>query len=512
MNFLKSKSIVPRDELAYNVKDLLVYCFQHWRSALVLMLVGGLLSVLLGGVSAYRRELRNRALVSHSLDEYIAMADSGAVLGGDERSYLAALRQIDAVSAIDRKSAQLTDYLDHSLLMQIDPMAVATATATVVIRQTEAYNPAADGNLLLAYRAALLNGSYLDELAETLSTKSQYLRELISVSLGGEGDASDGSISSGTLDSSYLRDRIRRYNYYSFPFSVNLFDEPFALPSSVLELRVIASDTDLAGQLMDAMLAELAAQEADMSRRVAPHTLTMLGPTLSVLSDRSLMDTQLEQRLSLYDLPALRGEYTLRTALPTVSDGRTLSAALKGGVKQGVIAAAVLFLGYGLLLCLYYLFSDRALTEIRFRQHYRLLPLSAFRSAPSAVYRRRGPFDRWLRRSDRMLVDACESAAVYEMAAGNLRLYGGELHTVLITGAAPAADKLALAAALEERLSGTKFVAVSNLVEISERLKLAGADGVIFYESFDATRFPALNEELELTERAAVRPLGTVFQ
>ena len=506
MNSLKSKSIVPRDELAYNVKDLLVYCFQHWRSALVLMLVGGLLFALPGGVSAYRRELRNRELLSHDMDEYIAKAENRGELSGDERSYLDYLRKVLAITAIDRKSAQIADYVDQSLLMQIDSSAVDTVCATVIILPAKSDDLTAVGNLLLSYRDGLLNGDYLDALAETLSTKSEYLRELISVSFNGEIKATDND---------NIRDRIRRWNGYQFPFSDDYTRGKLAVPSSVLELRAIASGADLAEQLMDAMLAEMTVLQPRFCLSVAPHTFSTLNRTHAVVSDSVLADTQLEQRLRLYDLPALRSEYASRlfqTDVPAVSGGSALSAALRSGVKRGVIAAAVLFLGYGLLLCLYYLFSDRALTEIRFRQHYRLLLLSAFRSAPSAVYRRRGPFDRWLRRTDRMLVDACESAAVYEMAAGNLRLYGGELHTVLITGAAPAADKQALAAALEERLSGTKFVAVSNLVEISERLKLAGADGVIFYESFDATRFPALNEELELTERAAVRPLGTVFQ
>ena len=444
MNSLKSKSIVPRDELAYNVKDLLVYCFQHWRSALVLMLVGGLLFALPGGVSAYRRELRNRELLSHNMDEYIAKAENGGELSGDERSYLDYLRKVFAITAIDRKSAQIADYVDQSLLMQIDSAAVDTVCATVIILPEKSDDLTAVGNLLLSYRDGLLNGDYLDVLAETLSTKSEYLRELISVSFNGEIKATDND---------NIRDRIRRWNGYQFPFSDDYTRGKLAVPSSVLELRAIASGADLAEQLMDAMLAEMTVLQPRFCLSVAPHTFSTLNRTHAVVSDSVLADTQLEQRLRLYDLPALRSEYASRlfqTDVPAVSSGSALSAALRSGVKRGVIAAAVLFLGYGLLLCLYYLFSDRALTEIRFRQHYRLLPLSAFRSAPCAVYRRRGPFDRWLRRSDRMLVDACESAAVYEMAAGNLRLYGGELHTVLITGAAPAADKQALAAALEE--------------------------------------------------------------
>ena len=67
-------------------------------------------------------------------------------------------------------------------------------------------------------------------------------------------------------------------------------------------------------------------------------------------------------------------------------------------------------------------------------------------------------------------------------------------------------------AGLMERLSGTECIVVTDLIDIRERLKLAGADGVIFFESYDATRFPALNEELQLTERAGVRVLGRVFQ
>ena len=506
MNSHPSKSIVPRDELAYNVKDLLVYCFQHWRSALILMLVGGLLFGLLHGISAYREELYNRELLSHNYDEYLSMADNGEALSDDEYNHLDYLRRVAAIQAIDRKSAQISDYVDHSLLMRIDPEAVATATATIVILPTDADDLTAVGNLLSAYRSALLNGAYLDELAESLSTKGEYLRELISVSINGEIKATDND---------NIRDRIRRWNDYQFPFSDDYTRGKLNVPSSVLELRAIAAEPDLAEQLMDAMLSEMTALQSQFRLSVAPHTLSTLNRTIGVVNDSALMDTQLEQRLRLYDLPSLRDAYFSRLLsmnIPTVSGGSAQSAALKDGVKSAVIGAVALFILYGLLLCLRYLFSERPLTEIRFQQHYRLLPLAAFRSAPSAVYRRRGPFDRWLRRTDRMMVEESESGAVYDLAAGNLQLYGGELHTVLISGAASTADKQALADALGERLSGVKFVPVSDLVDIRERMKLADADAVIFFESFDATRFPTLSDELRLTERAAVRPIGCVLQ
>ena len=506
MNSQPSKTIVPRDELAYNVKDLLVYCFQHWRSALVLMLLGGLLFGLLRGASTYREELYNRELLSHNYDEYLAMAENGEALSGDEYNHFDYLRRVAAIQAIDRKSAQISDYVDHSLLMQIDPEAVATAIATIVILPTDADDLTAVGNLLSAYRSALLNGAYLDELAESLSTKGEYLRELISVSINGEIKATDND---------NIRDRIRRWNGYQFPFTDDYTRGRLTVPSSMLELRAVAAEPDLAEQLMDAMLSEMTALQSQFRLSVAPHTLSTLNRTIAVVSDSALMDTQLEQRLRLYDLPSFRTAYAsslYSMGIPSVSGSSAQSAALKDGVKWAVISAVALFIVYGLLLCLRYFFSERPLSEIRFEQHYRLLPLAAFRSAPRAVYRRRTFFDRWLRRTDRMLVDESESSAVYDLAAGNLQLYGGELHTVLISGAAPAADKQALAEALGERLSGTKFVPVSDLVDIRERLKLAGADGVIFFESFDATRFPALDEELRLTERAGVRPLGCVLQ
>lgn len=511
MNASPSKTVVPRDELAYNVKDLLVFCLQHWRSMLTLMLVGALLFGLLSGVSTYRSERSTREPLTHSYEEYLAMDEDGA-LSDREFSIVSYGRQNDAVSAIDRKYAKLTYDLDHSLLMQIDPTAVATATATVVILPSDAGDLSAAGNLLLAYRSALLNGAYLDELAETLATKGEYLRELISVSIGGQGGLAEEG---GSADSNMIRDRIRRYNGFTYPYIASSAEDTPAIPSSVLELRVIAAEPGLAEQLMDALLAELDALLPQLRQSVALHTVTILNRTVSVQNDSALMDAQLERQLSCSDLQALRNQYVLRLSqidIPTTSTGSAQSAAWKAGVKRGVLAAVAVLLIYGLLLCLRYLFSERPLTEVRFRQHYRLLPLAAFRSVSSAVYRRRTPFDRWLRRSGRMLVDEQDTAAVYDLAAGNLRLYGGELGTVLISGPVSAEDKLALAAAMEQRLSGAKFTVVSDLIDIRERMKLAGADGVIFYESFDTTRFPRLNEELALVERAGVRILGSVLQ
>ena len=291
MNSHPSKSIVPRDELAYNVKDLLVYCFQHWRSTLILMLVGGLLFGLLHGTSTYREELYNRELLSHNYDEYIAMADNGEALSGDERNHFDYLRWLAAINAIDRKSTQISDYVDHALLMQIDPEAVATATATIVILPTESDDLTTVGNLLSVYRSALLNGSYLDKMADSLSTKGEYLRELISVSINGEIKATDND---------NIRDRIRHWNDYRFPFTDDYTSGKLNVPSSVLELRAIAAEPDLAEQLMDAMLSEMTALHSKFDLSVAPHTLSTLNRTIDVVSDSALIDTQLEQRLRLY--------------------------------------------------------------------------------------------------------------------------------------------------------------------------------------------------------------------
>ena len=43
---LKMNYIINEDETEINIKDLLTYCFLHWRKALALMLIAG---IVLGG-------------------------------------------------------------------------------------------------------------------------------------------------------------------------------------------------------------------------------------------------------------------------------------------------------------------------------------------------------------------------------------------------------------------------------------------------------------------------------
>ena len=198
---LKMNYIINEDETEINIKDLLTYCFLHWRKALALMLIAG---IVLGGAMGAKEGIKTSKLAEayqtylNDPDALIAKQDNTTyaqkngielpedeILTAEEQQILEEVATLDSINNMNdiiyttrRDLMALTDYYNDSILMNVVPQYVPTAEADIMITVPDGA-PANSVNVLIAaYVDYLKNGNYLDEYAEELGMDVKYLKEV----------------------------------------------------------------------------------------------------------------------------------------------------------------------------------------------------------------------------------------------------------------------------------------------------------------------------------------------
>ena len=220
---LKKNYIINEDETEINIKDLLTYCFLHWRKALALMLMAGiLLGGLMGGLegmktaklaAAYQEYLDDPQALMAKQQNTIFAQKNGIVLPEDEMLTSEEQRILEEVATVDsinnlndiitqsrRDLMTLTEYYNNSVLMTVTPQAVPTAEADIMITVPDGAPANAVNVLIAAYEDYLKNGNYLDVFSMEFDLDKTYLKELISITDMTFGNIDESSNQSGNRD------------------------------------------------------------------------------------------------------------------------------------------------------------------------------------------------------------------------------------------------------------------------------------------------------------------------
>jgi hypothetical protein len=179
---LKMNYIINEDETEINIKDLLTYCFLHWRKALALMLIAG---IVLGGAMGAKEGIKTSKLAEayqtylNDPDALIAKQDNTTyaqkngielpedeILTAEEQQILEEVATLDSINNMNdiiyttrRDLMALTDYYNDSILMNVVPQYVPTAEADIMITVPDGA-PANSVNVLIAaYVDYLKNGN-----------------------------------------------------------------------------------------------------------------------------------------------------------------------------------------------------------------------------------------------------------------------------------------------------------------------------------------------------------------
>jgi hypothetical protein len=466
------------DEVAISLKDVLVYCFLHWRSAIVMVLLGAVLGGAFYGL---------RARSSQSSED---VAELQAAEAADNAVQL-------ALDTQEANVGKLASYLEDSLLMQIDPTSENVARADISILTTAERPSEALGALAVSYKRALLSNDTLDAVADQLGTTSAYLRELITIDRAEAviNDVAYGSYASGSA------------------VVLSQDEESEYARSTVLSIAVIGPDEETVVLVRDALV-NAAYAHSDAAAAVAPHQLSMLSQTTLTVADPSLLFQQVDRANAVTEAQSKfnSNSQSLSTgasaATPATSSGASLpKSALKGALLGGVMA----FLLYGLVLCLRYVFTPQPVMRGQVEARYILPLLGSYAFASAAYYKGQTKFDAWLRGLSG-LEEPPTDEEVTEMVAANVRLYAGDVKTLLVSSSMASKRAAQLADGLSAKLDGVKIVRADDLTGSPEaRGKLKEADATLFVEEYGNSRFESIDDEISLVRETGKTALGLVM-
>lgn len=164
---------MEKNEHRIYLKDLLFVALYGWKKVVIAAVV---LSLALGvyGIVAGAESTADNELYQLALQEY--------------ETKLAVLEQQEQITVQSIEAQE--EYLENSVLMRLDPFRYYTATLRMYVETAyqiqpnlSYQDPDKTASVLDAYHHALLGGPSLEAIAQTLETKSQYVSELVEVTL-----------------------------------------------------------------------------------------------------------------------------------------------------------------------------------------------------------------------------------------------------------------------------------------------------------------------------------------
>ena len=514
---LKKNYIINEDETEINIKDLLTYCFLHWRKALALMLIAGiLLGGLMGGLegmktaklaAAYQEYLDDPQALMAKQQNTIFAQKNGIVLPEDEMLTSEEQRILEEVATVDsinnlndiitqsrRDLMTLTEYYNNSVLMTVTPQAVPTAEADIMITVPDGAPANAVNVLIAAYEDYLKNGNYLDVFSMEFDLDKTYLKELISITDMTFGNIDESSNQSGNRDITTDVD---------VNFSVTSGSDGSRV--GLIIIKAIGRDEDMALAILDRILEEIDFYRDATIENVCDHTTTVVNLFINKINDERIQNLQtetseqlvtLQENLEIY-VRSLKNLQKQNDDLIVNSMNELPNAALEGtktGVKFGAIAAVAAFLFYALVLVVRYIVSAIVLTKSQFINRFALFDLGSTRDGEAVLYKHNGKSDKKIRAKGRIGEDGRDAV---KDAISNLAVYGTDIKSVLVIGTGYAVK------GLKDQIKDKKVYTADSLTQDANARKLLlDVDSVILEVRYGITKFEDIKEQIELIELA----------
>ncbi|MCR4782515.1 MAG: hypothetical protein K5851_07225 [Lachnospiraceae bacterium] len=472
----KPDSILKEDEAEISLKDLLAYCFLHWRSAIVICLVVGILSGAYKGATTYISSSTPKSTNTKEIS-----------------------KTPSALERYESTIASSQDYIDNSDLMKIDPSKEAVSTVTMIINSDDKTNSTIE-TLKSSYIAQLKHGDYLINLSKKLSLNSKYVSELVNLS---SNDNDSTLLLSGANNTSIDISGINKPNLFA----------------SSITIKTIASNKKTSEALLDGVINEANLINENLKNEIGSHSLSFVSRTYNTSYDRETAKAQSASLQSILDSKVAYNDYKskLQPELDSAPNDTTLAPAqsrqiaIKTGTKWFVIGAVLAFLCYGFILCLVYILSQTPITKEQFFSRYNFFSLGSFSDAKKELFDKNHKFDKWLRRIMGISV-ALDVDEVYELIAANLNVYQPDKKSFLCIGSVNDTMKDEIVDELSAKKSDCTFTYCEDIINNpNARMALTNCDAIIFVEKYDESKYEDIDKELELVARSNKEIAGIIL-
>jgi hypothetical protein len=473
--------LVPDEDSEIDISELVHYILRHWVPVL---LSGIIFACLLGGYK-----------VSKALGQSKTAMIENETEAEEENAAYTAESELYSNAGMNLKTSAIgqNDYLSHSTLMKIDPYNVPTADAAIIIT-TRTKDKTIAPLLANEYRSELLEGEYLENLAESTGTETvPFLRELIDISAGSVTgnamvNASDNGNGQSVIVSTGGQPAV---NEAGQPAASDDSDSD-SIDIARYEVRVttVGKDQDQADAILDGVL-----EEAEKFGKTLADNYTFkttVSDKRSYLTvDGDLLSRQQSFYYALYQTNDYKGK--VKSYQDGLAKPETTADAAATGLasidKKSLIKYAGLGFIIGIfLLALYYTF--------RYLRNDRLISYSDL--CDRFILKDMGSYDK--------------SSESVSMIMANLRNYAADVKRILLVGTAGDEVVKELQSVLKSQNPDGEILSGGDILTSSEaRLRLAEADAAILIEKKGTSRYSEIARETEILNNADRPIIGIII-
>lgn len=485
-------------EREISLLDLIIDILLHWRSIIVIMLIGG---ILLGGVGYIRA---NIALRSYMEKQEIAEREEDIEKHLIENLTETQLANVNAALTYKELYEDMLDYQQQSELMKIDPMSVARTELTFRIASE---NMERTYNLQSLYRI-LLTGSGLYEWLENDKGMSASVNELISL---------DNSTvyANGTI----------------------------LLAQDTLGITIVYSDEEGSQALKESIIEFMQNMQRNLSETVGTHEIVLLNDSFSYVVDTNIMEKQRncdvsilsyqtsyakavgeleedEKKYYKYQL-AMRGELVEEE---TDSEDIEGSEDVSTAAVPNVITSAIKYLILGMLLAAFlyvfvlflkYIMNSRlrevdSLSEIYGISQLGMIPQKEKQKKFLSI------IDKWILtlRSYEKRIFTTQEALALVISAVKITAQKNTVTKIAVVGCDMKNAALSYIDEMKKQLKkeGIEIQILNNILYDAESMEqLTEVHAAILLEIVGSTLYTEVEQELEMLKRQDIIVLGGIL-
>jgi len=431
-------------EQEIDLKDLMFAVLHKWRP---ILLVAVILAVLLGGykaASAYKHQ-NNADVIKETEEKY--QED----LKVYEKNMETCEREIENLLT-DIENQQ--KYMEESILMNMSAYDVWEADTELFVKTNYVIMPDMvyqnidyTNTILRAYKSALTNTEFLEDIAKKVGIETRYLKELVDIS------AED----------------------------------------NLITIKVRHNEEKAAKALMSDILSGVDASQAKIEKSIGEHSVSTVNSSIGSMVDLDLANTQKNERDRLIQLnDSLETKQKELEELEEPKKAATsANAAISSGVKYAVLGGVLGAFMVIFFVCVAFLMSDKLYSEKELRNRYRMKILGTLPAGQKAK-----GIDAWLNRLEGRICGEEESE--YSLIAANIRNYAEGAKSVLVTGTVEEEWLRKVADRLGAELRDVEVNFGGNMFQNVETLKmLPEVDGVILVEQCRSSVYGKIELEIE---------------
>lgn len=472
--------------------DLMFYCLEKWRGILVLMLIMGILA----GAYKYQSVVRSN---QSAKQEAALESEDGEEAEEEEDPMTLNERSVESYEQIiarcEKDVEAQEDFLNRSIVMEIDPFHVSTGTLSYYVDGGEHLD-----SLVAALRTFVVDGSMAEKLhAKNDAVSVEDLRYLVSF------NSSD-------------RETYRVGDY-----------EVIRPEKLVIQILINMPDDKLCGEYLAEAEKIMKEYSAKLQKTLAVHRLSLLSSVQSEKADSSIQSYQATLRSGYVE--AVRNLQTYQTEMNTVlsleteetgsSSGGAGSAAVLANPAAEALKYAVIGVVLGgfmacFVLMMLYIMSGRLRNTKTFAEEYGMPMLGLVRNSDRK--RAFGAVDAWIFRLEEGAYARLGCEDQVKIAAANvqaaIRKMPGkrDKKKIMLAGTVAREDAAGLCEKLTAQIPEVSWSSYVQIVFQADAIReLEDYDGILFVEKRGISDSRFIVKERKMAAERGVEVLGSVI-